>query len=579
MPYFLRSMSQAPAEPYDPYNQPPTFFDLHRDWVWAACVFVATVLLTVVSFPPYHPEAAYTFALPAIYWAYLKPSFKLFAGTMAAAQAVAWTILLGWLHHVTWFGLLLLGPFVGAWVGVWYLAVWWTMPRMIGRATPNRLAAMLGLCALWVVLEWTRTWFLTGFPWLPLAASQWTMVAMLQVASFTGAGGVSFMIIAVNIGFAAYAHRMLREGARGFNKRSQEFFLALFLVLGCFCLFAVTSTNRRHFTVPLARVAFVQPYIPQAVKWDESKAPAIMQTLEDVTLRAAATHPDLILWPEAVTPYPVNAYPAMRRWTEDLVSRANAQVLMGSVVVENARTPEETWYNGAYLIDPVSGLIPQGYAKRHLVPFGEYVPFRPLFGWLKKITEVGDGDFRRGTDASPMLVSSASGAFTVGPLICYEDVFPNLSRQSAASGADVLAVMTNDAWYGEGAAAYQHAAHAVLRAVETRRPVLRSGNGGWSGWIDEFGNVCAEVKRLPSGAVTTQPRSDPTDKEFSAATIYFRGTATVNVTRDKRWAGVQSYYTEHGDWFVAVCAAIAVLAFAIIRVSRVPQKPPEEESA
>jgi apolipoprotein N-acyltransferase len=567
-------MSQAPADPYDPYNQPPTFFDRHRDWVWAASVFVATVVLTITAFPPYHPEAAYAFALPAIYWAYLKPSFKLFSITMGAAQAVAWTILLSWLHPVTWFGLFLLGPFVGAWVGVWYLAVWWTMPRMLGRATPNRLAAMLGLAALWVVLEWTRTWFITGFPWLPLAASQWTMVSVLQIAAYTGAGGVSFMIIAVNIGFAAYAHRLFREGAKGFNKRSQEFFLALFLVLGCFCIFAVTSTGRRHFTVPLARVAFVQPYIPQAVKWDESKAPEILKTLEDVTLRAAVTHPDLILWPEAVTPYPVNAYPEMRRWTENLVARANTQILMGSVAVENPGTPKEVWHNGAYLVDPVSGLVPQGYAKRHLVPFGEYVPWRPLFGWLKKFTEVGDGDFMRGTDASPMLVNSASGAFTVGPLVCYEDIFADLSRQSALAGADVLAVVTNDAWYGEGVAAYQHAAHAVLRAVETRRPVLRCGNGGWSGWIDEFGNICAEVKRLPNGVITTQAKGDPADKEFAAATVYFRGTATVNVTRDKRWTGVQSYYTEHGDWFVAVCAAVAALAYLITKASRATQELP-----
>src|SRR6185436_18688651 len=101
--------------------------------------------------------------------------------------------------------LLLLGPFVGIWIGTWYLVVWWTMPRMTGRPTLTRLLAMLGLAGAWVVIEWTRTWLLGGFPWLPLAASQWTMVSMLQVASYTGAYGVSFVVVAVNIGFAAYA--------------------------------------------------------------------------------------------------------------------------------------------------------------------------------------------------------------------------------------------------------------------------------------------------------------------------------------------------------------------------------------
>jgi apolipoprotein N-acyltransferase len=569
-------MSQAPAEPYDPYNQPPTFLDSHRDWVWAAGVFLATILLTVQAFPPHHPELAYAFAVPAIYWAYFKPSFKLYAYTMLAAQAVAWTILLGWLHPVTWLGLFLLGPLVGAWVGVWYLAAWWTMPRMVGRATPNRLVMMLGLAALWVVLEWTRTWLLTGFPWLPLAASQWTMVSMLQVAAFTGAWGVSFMVIAVNIAFAAYAHRLMREGAKGFNRRSQEFFLVLFLVLGCFCIHLVTAVNRQHFTVPLARVAFVQPYIPQAVKWDASKAGSIMQTIEELTLRAGETHPDLILWPEAVTPYAVKGQPDMQHWTEALVARAGAPVLLGSVEIDKPHTPEETWRNGAFVVDPVSGLTSQGYAKRHLVPFGEYVPLRSLLGWLTKFTDVGDGDFQPGTAASPMLISSASGAFTVGPLICYEDVFPNLSRYSALAGSDVLAVLTNDAWYGEGAAAYQHAAHAVLRAVETRRPVLRCGNGGWSGWIDEYGNICAELKRLPNGAITTQPKGDPADEDFKAATVYFRGTATVNVTHDTRWVGKQSYYVEHGDWFVSACAVFATFAYFIVRVSKVPQEPVEK---
>lgn len=557
-------MSQAPAEPYDPYNQPPTFFDKHKDLVWAAAVFLSTVVLTVLAFPPYHAELAYAFAVPAIYWAYLRPSFKLFAVTMAAAQAVAWTILLGWLHHVTWFGLLLLGPFIGLWVGLWYLAAWWTMPRMIGRATPNRLLAMLGLAAAWVLIEWTRTWLLSGFPWLPLAASQWTMPAMLQIASYTGAAGVSFMVIVVNIAFAAYAHRLMREGAKGLNKRSQEFFFALFLVLGCFCLFMVASTNRRRFTVPLARVAFVQPYIPQAVKWDAAKAPAIMQTIEELTLRAGATQPDLILWPEAVTPYAVKGQPEMQRWTEELVARAGAQVVMGSVAIETGAA----WYNGAFVVDPVSGLMPLSYAKRHLVPFGEYVPLRPLLGWLNKITDVGEDDFQRGTDAAPMLVNSASGPFTIGPLVCYEDIFPNLSRQSTLAGADVLVVVTNNAWYGEGTAAYQHAAHSVLRAVEVRKPVLRCGNGGWSGWIDEYGNVCAELKRLPNGAITTQVSRDPTNKEQKAASIYFRGTATVNISRDTRWAGKQSFYAEHGEWFVSLSAGLVTFAYLLFRVSK-----------
>lgn len=568
----------APYEPYDELNsQTPRFVDRHRDWVWAGSVFVLTVLLTVLSFPPYHAEFAYAFAVPAIFWAYHKPAFKLFAWTMAAAQSVAWILLLGWLHHVTWLGLFLLGPFIGLWVGLWYLAAWWAMPRMVGRRTPNRLIMMLGLAAVWVVLEWTRTWFLSGFPWLPLAASQWTMVSMLQIASYTGAVGVSFVVITVNIAFAAYAHRLFCEGLKGFNKRSQEFFLALFIVLCCFCLHLVSSMNRRRFTVPLARVAFVQPYIPQSVKWDESKAPEIMATIEDLTLQAGQTHPDLILWPEAVTPYAVKGQPGMQRWTELLVARAGAAVLLGSVEVQYPNTPQEVWRNSVFVVDPTSGLQATSYSKRHLVPFGEYVPFRPLLGWLNKFTDVGDGDFQPGKDASPMPVNSASGPFSIGALICYEDIFSKLARQSVIEGADALVVVTNNAWYGEGAAAYQHAAHSVLRAVEMRRPVLRCGNDGWSGWIDEYGNICAELKKLKNGAITTQAARDPVaDTDLAAGTVYFRGTATVNVAHDTRWDGRFSYYAEHGDWFVSVCAGLAVFGYFIALYSKVPQKPREE---
>jgi apolipoprotein N-acyltransferase len=123
----------------------------------------------------------------------------------------------------------------------------------------------------------------------------------------------------------------------------------------------------------------------------------------------------------------------------------------------------------------------------------------------------------------------------------------------------VLVVLTNNGWFGEGGAAVQHAAHSVLRAVETRRPVLRCGNGGWSGWIDEFGTV----------------RYVLTD---DAGSIFFRGTKTVNVTRDARWIGRESFYAEHGDWFVLASAVVAMLAAALLWGNRAPEKEPDETS-
>ena len=563
--------------PTDAYDLPVPFWRRKPDRVAAVAVFVLTVVLTVLSFPNWPtPEFAYAFAAPAIFWAYLRPSLRLYAWTMAAAQAVAWTIILAWLRHVSWGALLLLGPFTGLWVGSWYLAAWWAMPRFIGRAIPLRLAAMLGLAGAWVVVEWTRTWLLSGFPWLPLAASQWQRASILQIAAYTGSGGVSFVLISMNIGFAAYLHRLVREGPAadrrrergrfptepapelveirdwGLRRRSQEFFLALFLLLACLSIHVQETFNRHPFTRPLGRVAFVQPDIPQDVKWDPAKGPGIVRTLEDSTLEAGALHPDLILWPESSMPWPVKGDAGARTFVESLAARARTPLLLGSVAVEpaGAGAARERWFDAAFVVTPDLGLQPSYYAKRHLVPFGEYIPLRPVLGWIDKFVPIGP-DFTPGPDASPLVASMRAGPTAFGPLICYEDLFPGLARESVRAGSDVLVVLTNDAWYGEEAAAYQHAAHSVLRAVETRRPVLRCGNAGWSGWIDEFGGIRYVVAGRTGG-------------------VYTRAVRSLDVSRDERWVGRSTFYVDHGDWFVAACAALALFAWALLRPIPVP---------
>jgi apolipoprotein N-acyltransferase len=543
-------MSDLP--PYDLYAERPSLFQKNPGLVWAAAVFVLTVVLTVLSFPPYNKaEFAYAFAVPALFWAYERPRFKPYALTLFAAQAVAWTILLGWLHHVTWVGLLLLGPFMGAWIGLWYLGAWWVLPRMRGRQTLLRLLAMLGLGGLWVLIEWSRTWFLGGFPWLPLAASQWQCSSVLQIAAWTGAWGVSFVLIIFNLGFAAYFHRALRDGLPSLLRRPPEFLLALIILMFATILPLSDTFHRATYAQPLARVALVQPDIPQEVKWDPARGPAILDILERNTLDAAASYPDVILWPEATTPWAVRGDSQMQAWAETLVHRAHVPLVLGTIAIDHANQPGEAWYNAACVVDPAAGLQPVYYAKRKLVPFGEYVPLRPLLGWLKKIVPIGDDDDSRGHAAQPLTVGLSDRVLTLGPLICYEDIFPDLARDNALAGVDALVVLTNNAWFGEGGAAYQHAAHSVLRAVETRRPVLRCGNAGWSGWIDEFGSI----------------RTVLTNDEDS---IYFRGIQAMDVTRDARWIGRQSYYVQHGDWFIGWCAAAALLGLAAVSIGRPP---------
>jgi apolipoprotein N-acyltransferase len=555
----------APELSFDPYDLPPSWVQRHTASLTAVGVFLATVLLTVLAFPPSRtPEFAYAFAAPALFWAYLKPSFRLYAGTVLGAQAVAWTILLGWLHNVTIGGLLLLGPVIGVWIGVWFLAARWALPRMLERPTPIRLLAVFGLAGLWVVGEWTRTWVLSGFPWMPLAATQWQRMTILQIAAFTGAGGVSFVLITMNLGFAAYAHRLICEGRSGLGKRAPEFFAALFLLVVCVATQLQETFARHRYSVPLGRFAFVQPYIPQAIKWDNSQGPAILQILESTTLAAAASKPDLILWPEATTPWAVKGDANMRAWVQDLDTRAGVPILLGSIARQPSATipGEDDWLNGVFCVDPSAGVQDHFYAKRKLVPFGEFVPLRPVLGWLSKFVPIGD-DFLRGSDPAPLVVPVAGRSLAFGPLLCYEDIFPDLARTSVLAGADILFVATNNGWFGEGGAAYQHASNAVLRAVETRRPVLRCGNGGWSGWIDEFGSIRAVLTRnTTTGELTTDP------KRALDGSVYFRGTQTVTVTADARWLGKQSFYVEHGDWFIVICTLLATAGYLRLKTFR-----------
>ncbi len=542
----------------DPYDLPPPWWQQRADWVWTIVVGALTAILTVITFPafpPYAgvPEFAYAFAVPAVYWAYHRPSFRRFALTLLVAQAVAWTTLLWWVHPVTWVGLFLLGPIVGAWVGVWYLAVWWAAPRLSGRPASIRLLGMLGLAAAWVLVEWTRTWLLGGFPWLPLAASQWQRTSLLQVAAYTGAYGVSFVLIAVNLGFAAVAHSLFHDRQTGWRLRRPEFLLALFLLMLCVSVQVQEEFNAARYRRKLADVAIVQPDIPQTVKWDQAKAPEIYATLAQATMVAAAAQPDFIVWPESTTPLAVRGDPGARAWIESLDARAGRPMLFGSDAIEDAGTPRERWHNAMFVVTPDLGLQTAYYAKRHLVPFGEYIPWRPVLGWLDKFVPIG-GDFTPGRSDLPLQVPLRHESLAAGPLICYEDIFPALARADVRAGADFLFVATNNAWYGEGAAAYQHAAHSVLRAVETRRPVLRCGNAGWSGWIDEFGVIREVVVN---------------DRD----SVYCRKVATFPIQHDTRWAGRESFYVAHGDWFVAACAILALLGWLALKIGPTQRTP------
>ena len=156
------------------------------------------------------------------------------------------------------------------------------------------------------------------------------------------------------------------------------------------------------------------------------------------------------------------------------------------------------------------------------------------------------GDIFPGESSSPLRLNLESGELPVGSLICYEDIFPSLARRSVQQGARVLFVATNDAWYGEEGAAYQHAAHSVLRAVETARPVVRVGNGGWSGWIDEYGTIRHVLESMDGS-------------------VYFRGSEVVEVTYNPKTYRDLTFYVVYGNWFLWVCLVIIGLLYYLLR--------------
>ena len=519
-------------------------------WILPLSAVGLTVILWICAFPPIGvAEAAYIFAVPFCYWAFSKPPLRRYLAAGACSGFAAWFILLFWLRHVTWLGLTALSAYLALYFVLWLCALWWAIPRMEDRGFGVRLSALLGLAGWWVVLEYLRGMLFTGFGWLPLAASQWDRAALLQILAYTGSSGLSFVLIFFNLALAAYVRRILsRERGKAWYERiCYEFYFALsFLVVTATGLIWADTFGQRQ--ERLFSGAVVQPYIKQEAKWDPAKALENHRILRRQTLFASLagdrfTGADLIFWPESATPNPILGHEDTLNWVLSLVREIKRPILMGNMAVVDGK-----WYNIICAVTPDRGLVNPHYAKMRLVPFGEFVPLERFLPFVKKVVPI-EGSFDRGERPEVIPIEVGSRTYMAGALVCYEDIFPDLSRKVVGRGADFVFVATNNAWYGEEGGAQQHAAHSVLRAVETRRPFIRCGNSGWSGWIDEYGNVRQVLKRPEKG-------------------IYFRGSEIIEVKRDRRWNDRASFYLQSGDWFVGVCGLLVVLGFFSVFFSR-----------
>ncbi len=347
---------------------------------------------------------------------------------------------------------------------------------------------------LWIALAWTVMEFLRsempvfGFGWNLLAYSQSAYVPVIQFANVLGAYGMGFLIMLVNASlFYAWFERKVW-------KTALSLIAVVILVLGGLWSYGTMTLAKPVTPTEYLRVSIVQGNIPQSVKWELMAKEKILEIYEKLTQLAALEQTDLILWPEAAFPGYFNRDLQAERISR-LAQEIQTPLLIGGLEWES----EKESYNSAYFLkkDGASG---QRYDKLKLVPFGEYIPLKSIFGWLTPVADaLGISDFSAGT--APVIFRWAREDWPFGVLICFEDVFSGLARDLADRGATFLTVITNDAWFGKTSAPYQHLQASIFRAVENGLAVVRATNTGVSAFISHQGRVLATVKD-PSGEET-----------------------------------------------------------------------------
>jgi len=387
----------------------------------------------------------------------------------------------------------------------------------------SRRALLLAPVA-WVAVELART-RITGFPWDLLGITQVDNIPLARIATVTGVYGLSFEIMIVSSAWAA-AFLVRRKRISLFVAAATA---TVVLQAGRLVPAPVLLTDKV--------ATLVQANVPilEGADWTRDYYNMTLSELTALGVNAnSARHPDLIVWPESPAPF-YTTDPLFRNALSSLARQANARVLAGAIGITNARqNPEQPTkiYNSAQLVGPTDEWDGR-YDKAHLVPFGEYVPFKRLFAFAGGLTkEVGD--FLPGTSREPVQADGSK----LGVFICYESIFPDEVRQFAANGAQVLVNISNDGWYGDSGAYAQHLKQARMRAVENSRWLLRDTNTGVTAAIDPYGRIVASVPRKVRTALQAPyALSDET-----------------------------TFYTRHGDWFAYLCAIICVAAL-ILRLS------------
>jgi apolipoprotein N-acyltransferase len=399
------------------------------------------------------------------------------------------------------------------------------------RGATGRFALALAP-ALWVAVELARTHFL-DFPWNLLGTVQVDNIPLAWIATVTGVYGISFEIVLVN---AALATALLLP--RGRQAR------LLVVSLGIAALLQAGRWQPQDAFSADHRAVLVQENV-SVMESEPWTVEAFQQSLREFgalsLVSSGGVKPDLIVWPESPAPF-ITRDPIFREGLSTVAQQTQAWMVVGSTGVDDPMSPaarRDAIFNSAALVNPSGDMVAR-YDKAHLVPFGEYVPFRQLFSFADALTkEVGT--FTPGRSREPLRAGNAR----LGVFICYESVFPDEVRQFAAHGAQVLVNISNDGWYGDSGAWAQHLQQARMRAVENSRWLLRATDTGMTAAIDPLGRVVAWI-----------PRKTRAGLEAPYALI--DGT---------------TFYTRHGGWFAYLCAIISLVALVDAVLIRNPKAP------
>ncbi len=419
-----------------------------------------------------------------------------------------------------------------------YLGLYFAIFGLIFAFLANRLTvnhAYLSAPVIWTCLEYVRVNLpILALPWPLLSHSQYQHLPVIQIASFTGAYGVSFSIVLVNATLAAALHPILFGDTRDANAGKwfvdRRFrLLAGTCVLSIACMLAYGHWSLQQ---PLperqVKLSVLQGNIDQEKKRDPRKHAAfIMQRYAALSEKAGREGPDLIIWPEASTPGLILKHMGLYNQLRKLIRRLDTHFLIGSSEFPKFQlldTNSQQAGNTALFISPQGKVLGQ-YLKIRLLPFGEYIPFEKTIAWPRFIIDAKRNWDMPGEEA--VLFELAGARF--GVIICWENAFPTLFRRFVNNGAQFMINITNEGWFGESAAPYQFLAMSVFRAVENRVSLSRAANTGVSCFIDPNGRIVDRIK--------TRGKD-----------IYVDGFLTRQISiSDKK-----SFYTRYGDVFVII---------------------------